>query len=155
MRPYYFRSHFYASTGGIICFRVVCPSVRPEPEIPSLHLYMGPFVHPTNRDRFAECPSVRRGFRAFAGECMEGMAWNFACWFSLGIYRTDSYGHGLLILPPFSPFCLGLQNVMTSNEEHESKKIYYRDVAGPSIASNITKNSVVYSKAFSGKWRKH
>ena len=57
----------------------VCTSVRPKPEIPSFHLSMGPLVHPTNRDRFAACPSVRssvrpsirRGFRAFAGECIE------------------------------------------------------------------------------------
>ena len=35
------------------------------------------------------CPSVRRGFRAFAGERMEGMAWNFTCWCILTIFRTD------------------------------------------------------------------
>ena len=34
-------------------------------------------------------PSVRRGFRAFAGERMEGMAWNFTCWCILTIFRTD------------------------------------------------------------------
>ena len=34
-------------------------------------------------------PSVRRGFRAFAGECMEGLAWNFTCWCILTIFRTD------------------------------------------------------------------
>ena len=37
----------------------VCPSVRPKPEIPSFDLYMGPLVHPTNRNRFTACPSVR------------------------------------------------------------------------------------------------
>ena len=52
----------------------VRPSVRPKPEIPSFHLYMGPLVHPTNRNRFTACPSIRGGFRAFAGERMEGMA---------------------------------------------------------------------------------
>ena len=61
----------------------VRPSVRPKPEIPSFDLYMGPLVHPTNRNRFTACPSVRpsvrRGFRAFAEECMEGMARNFTC----------------------------------------------------------------------------
>ena len=36
-----------------------CPSVRPKPEIPSFDLYMGLLVHPTNRDRFTACPSVR------------------------------------------------------------------------------------------------
>ena len=37
----------------------VCPSVRPKPEIPSFDLYLGPLVHPTNRNRFTACPSVR------------------------------------------------------------------------------------------------
>ena len=45
------------------CFRVVCPSVRPKPEIPSFDLYMGPLVHPTNRNRFTACPSVRLSIR--------------------------------------------------------------------------------------------
>ena len=79
----------------------VRPSVRPKPEIPSFDLYIGPLVHPTNRNRFTACPSVRlsvrpsvrpsvrRGFRAFAGERMEGMAWNFTCWCILTVFRTD------------------------------------------------------------------
>ena len=29
------------------------------------------------------------GFRAFPGERMEGMAWNFACWCMLTTFRTD------------------------------------------------------------------
>ena len=37
---------------------VVCPSIRPKPEIPFFHLNMGPFVHPTNRDHFAACQSI-------------------------------------------------------------------------------------------------
>ena len=124
---------------GGICFRVVRPSVPPKPEIPSLDLYMGPLVHPTNRDRFTACPSVRPsrfpgicrrthggnslkfymlmyldhlqnwlvygyslliflwlsetgqiwGFRAFPGERIEEMAWNFACWCILTTFRTD------------------------------------------------------------------
>ena len=36
-------------------------------------------------------PSVRRGFRAFAGERMEGLAWNFTCWCILTIFRTDKF----------------------------------------------------------------
>ena len=64
----------------------VRPSVRPKPEIPSFDLYIGPLVHPTNRYRFTACPSVRPsvrlsvrpsvriGFRAFAGDCIEGLA---------------------------------------------------------------------------------
>ena len=74
-----------------------CPSVRPsvrsKPEIASFHLYMGPLVNPTNRDRFTAClsvrPSVRRGFRAFAGERMEGLACNFACWCIVTMFRTE------------------------------------------------------------------
>ena len=50
-----------------LCFRVVRLSVRPKLEIPSFHLYMGPLVHPTNRDRFATCPSVRP--EKFLGIC--------------------------------------------------------------------------------------
>ena len=128
--------------GGIMFLG--CPSVRPKPEIPSFDLYMGPLVHPTNRNRFTACPSVRPerfpgicrrihggiglkfymlmyldhvqnwliyghdllifiilalfwlsetgqiwGFRAFPGERMEGMAWNFACWCILTTFRTD------------------------------------------------------------------
>ena len=34
-------------------------SVRPKPETPCFHLYIGPLVHPTNRDRFTPCLSVR------------------------------------------------------------------------------------------------
>ena len=37
----------------------VRPSVRPKPEIPSFDLYMCPLVHPTNRNHFTACPSVR------------------------------------------------------------------------------------------------
>ena len=54
--------------GGIMFFGLsvrpsVCPSVRPsvrpKPEIPSFDLHMGPLVHPTNRNRFTACASVR------------------------------------------------------------------------------------------------
>ena len=37
------------------------------------------------------CPSVRRGFRAFAGERIEGMAWNFTCSCILTTFRTDQF----------------------------------------------------------------
>ena len=136
----------------------VHPSVRPKPEIPSFDMYMGPLVHPTNRNRFTACPSVRPsvrpsvcpsvrperfpgicrrmhggnglkfymlmyldhlqnwlvyghglliflilalfwlsetgqilGFRAFPGERMEEMAWNFARWCILTTFRTDKF----------------------------------------------------------------
>ena len=41
--------------------------------------------------RLSVCPSVRRGFRAFAVERMEGMARNFTCWCILTIFRTDKF----------------------------------------------------------------
>ena len=121
-----------------------CLSGRPKPEIPSFDLYMGPLVHPTDRNRFTACPSVRPerfpgicrrthggnglkfymlmyldhlqnllvygcglliflilalfwlsetgqiwGFRAFPGERMEEMAWNFAPWCILTTFRID------------------------------------------------------------------
>ena len=92
-------SYFYASAfrrrWHYVFGLSVRPSVRPKPEIPSFDLYMGPLVHPTNRNRFTACPSVRpsvrRGFRAFAGERMEEMAWEFTCWCILTIFRTDKF----------------------------------------------------------------
>ena len=82
-----------------LCFRVVRPSVcpvRPKPDIPSFHLY-GTWVHWSIRPtvtvfrpvRPSVTPSFRRGFRAFPGERMEGMAWNYACWCILTTFRTD------------------------------------------------------------------
>ena len=117
-------------------------SLSIHPKIPSFHLYMGPLVHLTNRDRFSDCPSIRPSARpdtflgtyrrlawhescmllypdhlqdwldyshdllifpflalfwlsetgricwAFPGECMEGIACNFACWCILTTYTT-------------------------------------------------------------------
>ena len=58
---------------------------------------MGPLGHPTichsvivlQHVRLSVCRSVRRDFRAFAGERVEGMAWNFKCWCILTIFRAD------------------------------------------------------------------
>ena len=50
---------FYASALRRRRHYVFGLSVRPKPEIPSFDLCMGPLVHPTNRDRFTACPSVR------------------------------------------------------------------------------------------------
>ena len=104
-----------------------CPSVRPKPEIPSFDLYMGPLVHPTNRNRFTACPSVRpsvcpsvrsvrpsvrpsiwRGFRALR-DCMEN-AWRDLpeilhadeCWPSseliiLWSWSVDSFNFGTIL----------------------------------------------------------
>ena len=73
----------------------VCPSVSPNPENPSFHLYMGPLVHSTNRDRFSECPSVHLSVRPdrFPGISRRThggkMAWNFAPWCILTTFRTN------------------------------------------------------------------
>ena len=122
---------------------------------------MGPLVHPTNRNRFTACPSVRPsvrperfpgicrrmhggislkfymlmyldhlqnwlvyghglliflilvlfwlsetgqiwGYRAFPGERMEGMAWNFARWCILSTLSWLVYGLGLWIFIIFT-----------------------------------------------------
>ena len=78
-----------------------CPSVRPKPEIPSFDLYMGPLVHPTNRNRFTACPSVRpsvrRGFRAFAGKIHGGNGLKFYMLMYLDhLQNWLVYGRGLL-----------------------------------------------------------
>ena len=78
--------YFYASAfrrrrhyvfGLSVCLSVcpsVRPSVRPKPEITSSHLYVGPLVHPTNRDRFAACPSAVRLSVRPSGE-VSGQLW--------------------------------------------------------------------------------
>ena len=85
----------------------VCPSVRPKPEIISFHLYMGPLVHPINRDRFAACPSVRPSVcpsvrpERFPGICRRTHGGN-GLKFRMLMYHGHlqnwlDYGHGLLI----------------------------------------------------------
>ena len=56
-------SHFYASAFRRQRHYVFGLSVLPKPEIPSFDLYMGLLVHPTNRNRFTACPSVRPSVR--------------------------------------------------------------------------------------------
>ena len=53
------RSSCYASAFRRRRHYVFGLSGRPKPEIPSFDLYMGPLVHPTNRNHFTACPSVR------------------------------------------------------------------------------------------------
>ena len=85
----------------------VRPSVRPKPEIPSFDLYMGPLVHPTNRNRFTACPSVRPSVcpsvrpERFPGICRRTHGGN-GLKFDMLMYldRLQNwliYGHGLLI----------------------------------------------------------
>ena len=81
----------------------VRPSVRPNPEIPSFDLYMGPLVHPTNRNRFTACPSIRLSVRLerFPGICWRmhgGISLKFYMLMYLGhLQNWLVYGHGLLI----------------------------------------------------------
>ena len=80
-----------------------CPSVRPSVR-PSeawntlfwpVHGSVGPPDQPWPFYGMSVCPSVRpsvqRGFRAFAWEPMEGIAWNSPCWCILTIFRTDKF----------------------------------------------------------------
>ena len=94
----------------------VRPSVRPKPEITSFHLYMGPLVHSTNRDRFAACPSVRPSVcpsvrpERFPGNCRRtrgGIGLKFCMMMYLGhLQRWLDYGQGLLIFLLFASLWL-------------------------------------------------
>ena len=85
----------------------VRPSVRPKPEIPSFDLYMGPLVHPTNRNRFTACPSVHPSVcpsvrpERFPGICQRTHWGNSLKWYMLmyldRLQNWLVYGHGLLI----------------------------------------------------------
>ena len=89
---------FYASalgTGGIMFSG--CPSVRPSVR-PSARSLKYPFftctwvrwsIRPTVTILRHVRPSVQTGFRAFAGERIEGMVWNFACSCILTTYITS------------------------------------------------------------------
>ena len=69
----------------------VRPSVRPKPEIPSFDLYMGPLVHPTNRDRFTACPCI-------CGRTHGGNGVKFCMLMYPGhLQNWLVHGHGLLI----------------------------------------------------------
>ena len=72
-----------------LCFQVVCPSIHPSVAqntfFPPVHESAGP----SNQPLLFFCPSVRRGFRAFPGKCMKGMACNLACWCILTTFRID------------------------------------------------------------------
>ena len=91
--------------GGIMFWGCpsVRPSVRPKPEIPSFDLYMGPLVHPINRNHFTACPSVRPSVRLerLLGICRRmhrGIGLKF--YMLMYIDRLQSwlvYGQGLLI----------------------------------------------------------
>ena len=107
--------HFYASAfrrrRHYVFGLSVRLSVRPKPEIPSFDLYMGPLVHPTNRNRFTACPSVRPSVRPsvclsvrpvrFPGICRRTHGGN-CLKFDMLMYldrlqKWLVYGHGLLI----------------------------------------------------------
>ena len=78
-------------TGGIMFSG--CPSVRPSVRSLKYPILTCTWVRWSTRPTVTVLrhvrSSVRRGFRAFAGERMEGMARNFTCWFILTIFRTD------------------------------------------------------------------
>ena len=116
-----------------------CPSIRPRSEIPYFYLYIGPLVHPTIRDRFAACPSVRRDFRAFAGECMEGInGLKFGMLMYLGhLQNWLVYGHSLLIFLILVLFWLmkrvkfGVSRHFLDNPLQKCPEILHADVSWP------------------------
>ena len=97
--------HFYASAfrrrRHYVFGLSVRPSVRPSVRSLKYPILTCTWVHWSTRPtvtvlrhvrpsvRLSVPPSVRRGFRAFAGERMEGLARNFTCWCILIIFRTD------------------------------------------------------------------
>ena len=92
---------------GLSVHPSVRPSIRPKPEITSFYLYMGPFVHLTNRDHFVACPSERLSVglffhpERFPGICRRtrgGNGLKFCMLMCLGhLQNWLDYGHGLLI----------------------------------------------------------
>ena len=82
------------------------------------------------------CPSVRpsvwRGFRAFAGECIEGLAWNFTCLHHLQNWLV--YGHGLVIWHYFDlvkRVKFGVSGHFLENAWREWPEILHADVSWP------------------------
>ena len=70
-----------------------CPSVPPSvcPSVRSLKYPLSTctWVRWSIRPTVTVLQHVRPSVRAFAGERMEGMAWNFACWCIVTTFRTD------------------------------------------------------------------
>ena len=85
-----------------------CPPVHPKPEIPFFHLYMGPLVHPTNRDRFSARPSVCPGrFPGISRWMYRGNGLKFCMMiYPDHLQHWVVFGHGLLIFLLLASFWL-------------------------------------------------
>ena len=93
---------YYASAFRLRRHYVFGLSVRPSVrslKYPSFHLYMGPLVHPTNRDRFTACPSVRPERFPGVSRRMHGRkGLKFGTLMYLGhLQNRLDYGHGLSV----------------------------------------------------------
>ena len=128
-----------------------CPSVRPsvrlKPELPSFDLYMGPLVHPTNRNRFTACPSVRPSVcpslrpERFPGICRRrhgGISLKFYMLMYLDhLHNWLVYGHGLLIFLILALFWLSETGQIwgsghfLENAWREWPEILHADVSWP------------------------
>ena len=86
-----------------------CPSVRPKPGIPFFEPYMGPLVHPTNRNRFTACPSVcpsgevsghlpENAWREWPENLYADVSWPFAELISLWPWSVDFTNFGAIWL---------------------------------------------------------
>ena len=76
-----------------LCFRVVCPSVHPSVAcntlFPPVHGSVFPSEQPWPFSGMSVHPSVWRDFWALARKCIEGIAWDLACWCILATFRTN------------------------------------------------------------------
>ena len=118
---------------------LLSPSIRPKPEIPSFHLYT--LIHPTNRDRFAACPSVRPSERllCICRRTHGGNGLKFCMPMYLDHFQNWlDYGHGLLIfflfgatLTLFKRVKLGVSRHFPENASTEWLGILYANVSRP------------------------
>ena len=92
------RDRFKACPSVQTCIMLWVCSYWKTSVCPSVGFVQATGAHWAYPSRFASCCGfvhterrlfVGRGFRAFAGEHMEGMAWNFACWCIVTTFRTD------------------------------------------------------------------
>ena len=124
----------------------VCPSIRslkyPLSTCTWVHLSIRPTVIVLRHVSPSVCPSirlsVRRGFRAFAGERMEGTTWNVACWCILTTIRTDKL---MIMVYWFLKFWhyfdlvkqvkFGVSSPLPKNTKMEWPEILHADVSWP------------------------
>ena len=140
-----FLSSFYASAfrrrRHYVFGLSVRPSVRPKPEIPYFDQYMGPLVHPTNRNRFTACPSVRpsgevsghlpeNACRDWLEILQADVSWPSSKLISLLLTFVDFSNFGA-ILRLVKRVKLGVSGLFPENAWREWPEILHADVSWP------------------------